>query len=64
MARELTTPQEKIHENLEADSLAEVIIEKIFSSAIETLSMTQKFINVKAVAASIDALCWARPSLL
>ena len=54
VARELTTPQEKIHENLE------VIIEKIFSSAIETLSMTQKSINVKAVAASIDALCRAR----
>ena len=45
VARELTTPQEKIHENLEA---------------IETLSMTQKSINVKAVAASIDALCRAR----
>lgn len=57
VARELTTPQEKIHENLEADSPAEVIIEKIFSSA---LSMTQKSINVKAVAASIDALCRAR----
>ena len=52
VARELTTPQEKIHENLEADSPAEV--------AIETLSMTQKSINVKAVAASIDALCRAR----
>ena len=60
VARELTTPQEKIHEKLEADSPAEVIIEKIFSSAIETLSMTQKSINVKAVAASIDALCRAR----
>ena len=30
VARELTTPQEKIHENLEADSPAEVIIERYF----------------------------------
>lgn len=60
VARELTTPQEKIHEKLEADSPAEVIIEKIFSSAIETLSMNSETLKVKAVAASIDALCRAR----
>lgn len=60
VARELTTPQEKIHEDLQVDSPAEVIIEKIFSSAIQTLVMTQKAINPQAIAASIDALCRAR----
>lgn len=60
VARELTTPQEKIHENLQVDSPAEAIIEKIFSSAIQTLIMTQKSIDAKAVAAGIEALCRAR----
>lgn len=60
VARELITPQEKIHENLQADAPVETIIENIFSSAIQTLVMTQKSIDAEAVGASIDALCRAR----
>lgn len=60
VARELVTPQEKIHEDLQPDAPPEVIIEKIFSSAIETLSMTQRALDSAAVARSVNALCSAR----
>lgn len=60
VARELVSQQEKIHEDLKADSLPEMIIDKIFSSAIHTLTMTRKALDGKAVAGSIDALCRAR----
>lgn len=60
VARELVSQQEKIHEDLKADSPPEMIIDKIFSSAIHTLTMTRKALDGKAVAASIDALCRAR----
>ncbi|QNL43885.1 MurR/RpiR family transcriptional regulator [Oscillibacter hominis] len=60
VARELVTPQEKIHEDLQPDAPAEAIIEKIFSSAIETLVMTQRAMDATAVKRSINALCSAR----
>ena len=60
VARELVSQQEKIHEDLKADSPPEMIIDKIFSSAIHTLTMTRKALDGKAVAGSIDALCRAR----
>lgn len=60
VARELVTPQEKIHEDLQPDAPPEVIIEKIFSSAIETLSMTQRALDSAAVVRSVNALCSAR----
>ena len=60
VARELVSQQEKIHEDLNADSPPEMIIDKIFSSAIHTLTMTRKALDGKAVAGSIDALCRAR----
>lgn len=60
VARELVSQQEKIHEDLKADSPPEMIIDKIFSSAIHTLTMTRKTLDGKAVAGSIDALCRAR----
>lgn len=60
VARELVSQQEKIHEDLKADSSPAMIIDKIFSSAIHTLTMTQKALDGKAVASSIDALCRAR----
>lgn len=60
VARELVSQQEKIHEDLKADSPPEMIIDKIFSSAIHTLNMTRKALDGKAVAGSIDALCRAR----
>lgn len=60
VARELVSQHEKIHEDLKADSPPEMIIDKIFSSAIHTLTMTRKALDGKAVAASIDALCRAR----
>lgn len=60
VARELVSQQEKIHEDLKADSPPEVVIDKIFSSAIHTLTMTRKALDGKAVASSIDALCRAR----
>ena len=55
VARELVSQQEKIHEDLKADSPPEMIIDKIFSSAIHTLTMTRKALDGKAVAGSIDA---------
>ena len=60
VARELVSQQEKIHEDLKADSPPEMIIGKIFSSAIHTLTMTRKALDGKAVAGSIEALCRAR----
>ena len=60
VARELVSQHEKIHEDLKADSPPEMIIDKIFSSAIHTLTMTRKALDGKAVAGSIDALCRAR----
>ena len=60
VARELVSQQEKIHEDLKADSPPEMIIDKIFSSAIHTLTMTRKALDGKAVAGSIEALCRAR----
>ena len=60
VARELVSQQEKIHEDLKADSPPEMIIDKIFSSAIHTLTMTRKALDGKAVASSIEALCRAR----
>lgn len=60
VARELVSQQEKIHEDLKADSPPEMIIDKIFSSAIHTLTMTRKALDGKAVAGSIDALRRAR----
>ncbi len=60
VARELITPQEKIHENLQMDSPVELVIEQTFSSAIQTLVMTQQALDAKAVSASIDVLCRAR----
>ena len=60
VARELVSQQEKIHEDLKADSPPEMIIDKIFSSAIHTLTMTRKALDGKAVAGSIDALCRGR----
>lgn len=60
VARELVSQQEKIHEDLKADSPPEMIIDKIFSSAIDTLTMTRKALDGKAVAGSIEALCRAR----
>ena len=60
VARELVSQQEKIHEDLKADSPPEMIIDKIFSSAIHTLTMTRKALDGKEVAGSIEALCRAR----
>lgn len=60
VARELVTPQEKIHENLTQDASPEVIIDKIFSGTIQTLTMTQRALDSQAVGHSIDALCRAR----
>lgn len=60
VASELVTPQEKIHEDLQPDASAVVISEKIFSSAAQTLAMTQKSLDVAAVTRSIEALCQAR----
>lgn len=57
VARELVSPQEKIHEDLNADSSAEVIIDKIFSSAIQTMTMTQRALDASAVARCIEVLC-------
>lgn len=60
VARELVTPQEKIHENLTQDAPPQVIIDQIFTSAVQTLTMTQQALDSQAVGKSIDALCAAR----
>lgn len=56
VARELVPPQAQIHEELRQDDTAEAVIEKIFDSAIQTLSMTKKSLDKEAVRRSIDAL--------
>lgn len=56
VARDLVPPQDQIHEELSQDDPAEVIIEKIFDSAIQTLSMTKKNLDKESVRRSIDAL--------
>lgn len=60
VAAELVSPQEKIHEELTADSSADVIIDKIFSSAVQTLNMTKKSLDGEAVRRSIVAICKCR----
>ena len=60
VARESVTLQEKIHEDLKEDSSAEAIIDKIFSSAIQTLEMTRQALDSQAVSKGIEVLCRAR----
>ncbi|MCP1110163.1 MurR/RpiR family transcriptional regulator [Ohessyouella blattaphilus] len=60
VATELVSPQEKIHEELTPNASAEVIIDKIFSSAIQTLTMTQQSLDDVAVGKSIKAICKCR----
>lgn len=60
VARELVTPQKRIHEDLPLDASAEAIVEKVFSSAIKTLELTLEALDAAAVSKSIDALCAAR----
>lgn len=60
VARELSSPQEKIHEELNADDSSEMIIDKIFSSAIQALHMTQRALDADAVTKGIEAICKAR----
>ncbi len=57
VAKELATPQEKIHEELNVDDSSEMIIEKIFSSAIQALTMTQRSLDADAVTRGIEAIC-------
>lgn len=56
VAKELVTPQEKIHEELTSDASADAIIEKIFSSAVQTLTMTQQSLDSQAVRKSIETI--------
>ena len=60
VARELVPKQAKIHEDLTAQSYPDVIIEKIFSSAIQALTSTKRGLDVVAIGKGIDALCNAR----
>ena len=60
VARELVSQQDKIHEELTAQSAPRIIIDKIFSSAVQTLTMTCKALDAEAVGKSIDALYNAR----
>ena len=64
VARESVTLQEKIHEDLKEDSSAEAIIDKIFSSAIQTLEMTRQALDSQAVSKGIEVLCRARQSVV
>lgn len=56
VAQEVVTPQEQIHEELRGDDPADVIIDRIFASALQTLTMTQKALDSRAVEAAIDAI--------
>lgn len=60
VAREMASPQEKIHEELKAGDSSEMIVEKIFASAIQALTMTQKSLDTEAVTEGIEAICKAR----
>lgn len=60
VATELVTSQEKIHEELTQDASSDAIIDKIFSSAIQTLSMTQKSLNSLEVRNSIESILECR----
>jgi len=60
VATELVTPQEKIHEELQPDASPDAIIDKIFSSAVQTLTMTQRSLDSLAVSQSINAIYKSR----
>lgn len=60
VARELVTPQEKIHQDLTMDASEEAIIDRVFTSAIETLQMTKQAMSSTAIRDSIEALSQAR----
>ncbi|CUX46362.1 MurR/RpiR family transcriptional regulator [Clostridium sp. C105KSO13] len=56
VAMELVTPQEKIHEELTPTSSPDVIIDKVFSSAVQTLMMTRKSLDSFAIGNSIEVI--------
>jgi len=56
VATELVTPQEKIHEELQPDASPDAIIDKIFASAVQTLTMTRRSLDSLAVSQSIHAI--------
>lgn len=60
VARELTTPQEKIHEDLSPDASVGTIIDRIFLSAVQTLQLTQQSIDPAVIEAGIEAIYKAR----
>lgn len=60
VATELVTPQEKIHEELQPDASPDAIIDKIFSSAVQTLTMTQRSLDSLAVSQSINTIYKSR----
>lgn len=60
VATELVTPQEKIHEELTPDASPDAIIDKIFSSAVQTLTMTKQSLDSLAVSHSIAVICNCR----
>lgn len=60
VATELVTPQEKIHEELTPDAPPQAIIDKTFSSAVQTLMMTRRSLDPAAVESSIKAICGCR----
>jgi len=60
VATELITSQEKIHEELKSDASPDAIIDKIFSSAVQTLNMTQRSLDSLAVSQSIQAIYKSR----
>ena len=56
VAQKLVSPENKVHEDLQQDASTETVVEKVFSSAIETLRMTQQATDITAVKRSVDAL--------
>lgn len=56
VARELIAPQKQIHEQLNPGDSADMIIEKVFNSALETLQQTKAVLDSEAIDRCITVL--------
>lgn len=60
VAKELVTTKEKIHEELSAESTPDVLVDRVFATAKQTLEMTQRKLDRQEIARSIEAILKCR----
>lgn len=60
IAKEQVNSQDKIHEELNRNSSAEMITKSVFASVIRTLNMTESSLNYESIEKAIQAICKSR----